>query len=122
MNYSAITLPLENGEIDLAIMHQTLHHTLHPNIALKEASRVLRPGGRVVILDLLRHEYEAAREVYADVWPGFSQIELLKLLHEAGFVDAEVSVVDREAEAPHFQTLLAIAQKPDGVLRARKRT
>lgn len=106
-------LPLEDAEVDLVLMHQTLHHILHPNIGLKEAFRVLRPGGRVVILDLLRHEYEAARELYADVWLGFSQVELRKFLREAGFQDAEVSIVDREAEAPHFQTLLAIAQKPN---------
>ena len=106
------SLPLKNDEIDLALMHQTLHHTLHPNLAIGEAFRVLRPGGRLVILDLLRHEYENARELYADVWLGFSQVELLKFLREAGFQDAEVSIVDREADAPHFQTLMAIAQKP----------
>ncbi|HEX8550246.1 MAG TPA: metalloregulator ArsR/SmtB family transcription factor [Abditibacteriaceae bacterium] len=105
-------LPLDDAEVDLALMHQTLHHTLHPQIAVAEAFRILRPGGRLVILDLLRHEYEAARELYADVWLGFSQVELLELLHKAGFGDADVSVVDREAEAPHFQTILAIAEKP----------
>jgi ubiquinone/menaquinone biosynthesis C-methylase UbiE/predicted transcriptional regulator len=105
-------LPIGPAEIDLALMHQTLHHTLHPSVALQEAFRVLRPGGRLVILDLLRHEYEAARELYADVWLGFSQPELLEMLGGAGFVRAEVSVVDREPSAPHFQTLLGIAEKP----------
>lgn len=104
-------LPLKNEEVDLALMHQTLHHTLHPQVALREAHRVLRRGGRLVILDLLRHEYEAARELYADVWPGFSPVELRKMLRVAGFEDADVSVVDRESEPPHFQTILAIAQK-----------
>ncbi len=105
-------LPLQSAEVDLALMHQTLHHTLHPGAALGEAWRVLRPGGRIVILDLLRHEYEAARELYADVWLGFSQVELLTMLREAGFEGEEVSIVDREAAPPHFQTILAIAQKP----------
>lgn len=105
-------LPLGDNEIDLAMMHQTLHHTLHPSKALQEARRVLRPGGRLIILDLLRHEYENARELYADVWLGFSQVELLKLLREAGFQEADISIVDRETTAPHFQTILAIAEKP----------
>lgn len=105
-------LPLQDAEIDLALMHQTLHHTLHPQKALDEAFRALRPGGRLVILDLLRHEYEAARELYADVWLGFSQVELIKLLSTAGFENTEVSVVDREEGAPHFQTIMAIAEKP----------
>ena len=73
----------------------------------------MRPNGRLVIFDLLRHEYEAARELYADVWLGFSQVELMQMLADAGFVDAEVSVVDRETQAPHFQTVLAIARKAE---------
>lgn len=105
-------LPLQTCEVDLALMHQSLHHAQHPQAALGEAFRALRPGGRLVILDLLRHEYEAAREVYADVWPGFSQVELLAMLREAGFCNEDVSVVDREGAAPHFQTILALAQKP----------
>jgi len=105
-------LPLQNDELDLALMHQTLHHTLHPDVAIGEAFRVLRPGGRVMILDLLRHEYEDARELYADVWLGFSQVELRKWLKNSGFENIEVSIVDREIEAPHFQTILALAEKP----------
>ncbi len=105
-------LPLNDAEMDLVLMHQTLHHSLHPAIALKEAARVLRANGRVVIFDLLRHEYEAARELYADVWLGFSQVELRQMLSDAGFVDTEVSVVDREGQAPYFQTILAIGRKP----------
>lgn len=101
-------LPLENGEADLVLMHQTLHHALHPDAALREARRILKPGGRIVILDLLAHGFESARELYADVWLGFSQVELIELLEGAGFRNIDVSVVHREAEAPHFQTVLAV--------------
>jgi ArsR family transcriptional regulator len=105
-------LPLAPAEVDLVLMHQTLHHVLHPERAMAEAWRVTRAGGRIVILDLLKHECEAARELYGDVWLGFSQVELCDLLREAGFEEIEVAVVFREEEAPHFQTVLAMAQKP----------
>jgi len=104
-------LPLADNEMDLAMMHQTLHHTLHPQIALNEAYRVLKANGKLVVLDLLRHEHEAARELYADVWLGFSQAELLKMLRASGFKNVEVSIVDKETAPPYFQTVLAIGEK-----------
>jgi ubiquinone/menaquinone biosynthesis C-methylase UbiE/biotin operon repressor len=104
-------LPIDSSEVDMVMMHQSLHHALHPEQALAEAWRVLRPGGRIVLLDLLKHDFEGARELYADVWLGFSQVELIELLRQAGFQNIDVSVVDRAAEAPHFESLMAIAEK-----------
>jgi ArsR family transcriptional regulator len=105
-------LPLHDGEADLALLHQSLHHSLHPAKTLDEAWRVLKPGGRIVVMDLQKHGLEEAREMYADVWLGFSQVELMGLLRKAGFQQIELAVVHREAEAPHFETLLAMAEKP----------
>ena len=102
-------LPIKNAKVDLALLHQSLHHAIHPQKAIEEARRILRPGGRIVILDLVKHGFEEARELYADVWLGFSQIELIELLRKAHFEDIEVSVVHREEEAPHFETLMAVA-------------
>src|SRR5579872_4180693 len=105
-------LPIGSSEVDLVLMHQALHHALHPGKALAEAWRVLRPGGRIALLDLLKHDYEAARELYGDVWLGFSQVDVITLLRRAGFQNVEVSLVDRAAESPHFETIMAIAEKP----------
>lgn len=102
-------LPIKNGKVDLALLHQSLHHAMHPQKAIEEARRILRPGGRIVILDLVKHGFEEARELYADVWLGFSQIELSEMLRRAHFEDIEVSVVHREEDAPHFETLMAVA-------------
>jgi ArsR family transcriptional regulator len=104
-------VPIGAGEVDLVFFSQSLHHALHPERALAEAERILAPGGRVVVLDLLKHRFEEAREMYADEWLGFSEAELESMLENAGFTNVETAVVDKDAEAPQFQTLLAIADK-----------
>lgn len=104
--------PIENEAVDLALFSQALHHASSPQRALFEANRILHAGGRVLILDLASHTYEQARELYAHVWLGFSEIELYQLLEKAGFRNIEISIVAREKQAPHFQTILATALKP----------
>ena len=105
-------LPIEDASVDLAVFSQSLHHALHPLAALKEAHRILRPEGKLMILDLNRHAYEEARELYADVWLGFAQVELAEMLKKARFRGVELSVVHREEAAPYFETVLAVAVKP----------
>jgi len=104
-------VPIRDGRIDLVFFSQSLHHALHPERAVSEAKRILRPGGRIVILDLAKHRFEEARELYADEWLGFSESELESMLEEAGFTEVQTSVVHKEPETPQFQTLLAIANK-----------
>ncbi len=99
--------PIEKNSIDLAIFSQALHHAIHPERAIAAAHRILKKGGRIVVLDLLSHRFEKARELYADHWLGFSEIELHQWLEAAGFSEIEVTVVSREKESPHFQTVFA---------------
>ena len=104
-------LPIEDGAVDLVFFPQSLHHALHPERAIQEAWRILVPGGRIVVLDLLKHRFEEAREIYADEWLGFSEAELEAMLEKAGFVNPQTSVVHKEPETPQFQTLLAVGNK-----------
>jgi ArsR family transcriptional regulator len=107
-------IPIADGEVELVFFSQSLHHALHPERALQDAARILLPGGRIVVLDLLKHRFEEAREMYADEWLGFSEAELESMLENAGFVNVETVVVDKESETPQFQTLLGLATKHAG--------
>ena len=104
-------IPIDDAAVDLVFFSQSLHHALHPERAVHEAWRILQPGGRIVILDLVQHRFEEARELYADEWLGFSEIELETMLEKAGFRNVQSSVVHKEQETPQFQTLLAVADK-----------
>jgi ubiquinone/menaquinone biosynthesis C-methylase UbiE/predicted transcriptional regulator len=104
-------IPIEDASVDLVFFSQSLHHALHPERAVAEAWRILHPGGRIILLDLVKHRFEEARELYADEWLGFSESEMESMLDKAGFRNVETSVVHKESETPHFQTLLAVGNK-----------
>jgi ArsR family transcriptional regulator len=104
--------PVEEGSVDLAFFSQSLHHALHPAKAVESAWKILKPGGRIVVLDLKKHSFEQARELYADTWLGFSELELRGFLSDAGFKDIQSWVVDRERQAPALETILAVGIRP----------
>jgi len=103
--------PIESQSVDLAILSQALHHALDPSKAIASAHRILKPGGQILILDLRRHHFEQAREIYGDRWLGFAESDLDRWLQSAGFRKIDISVVAREEQPPHFETLLAGAFK-----------
>lgn len=77
-------LPIERNSIDLAIMHQVLHYLDDPARALREAARVLAPGGRLLVVDFAPHVEEALRDKQAHRRLGFSDAEIAGLLAQAG--------------------------------------
>jgi ArsR family transcriptional regulator len=105
-------VPIENASVDLVFFSQSLHHALHPERALREAWRILKPGGRAVLLDLAEHRFEEARELYADEWLGFAESDMEAMLERSGFQNIQVSIMHKEPEPPQFQTLLAVGEKP----------
>ncbi len=103
--------PIAAGSVDLALLSQALHHAGNPARAVAAAHRILKKGGRIAILDLAQHQFEEARELYADRWLGFSEADLHQFLERAGFRNIEISIVSRDAQSPHFQTVLATGVK-----------
>ena len=103
--------PIAAGSVDLAIFSQALHHASQPERAISAAHAILKPGGRLVVLDLLAHWFDQARELYADLWLGFSELELHQFVERAGFEGVEVSVVAPEEQSPHLQTGLVPAPR-----------
>jgi ArsR family transcriptional regulator len=103
--------PLEGQSVDLVILSHALHHADDPGKALQSAHRILKPAGQVLILDLLKHNFEKARELYGDRWLGFAESDLQRWLERAGFRKTEITIVAREDEPPHFQTLLACGER-----------
>lgn len=103
--------PIAKESVDLVLLSQALHHAIKPERAVQSAHRILKKNGRIVVLDLLSHNFEKARKLYSDRWLGFSEVRLHQLLEGAGFREVEVSVVSREKDNPHFQTVFATGVK-----------
>lgn len=103
-------LPLKDASVDIALLSQALHHAPDPTKAVKEAGRILVPGGRLLILDLREHEEEWVKARLGDKWLGFSEATLRKLLTSAGLKNIKVTVGARRTGDP-FTVLIASAQK-----------
>jgi ubiquinone/menaquinone biosynthesis C-methylase UbiE/DNA-binding transcriptional ArsR family regulator len=106
-------VPLADCSVDLAILSQALHHAQRPQVAVSEAFRILRPGGQLLVLDLKEHGFEKARELYADLWLGFTESALHGFLRKAGFENVEVTTVSRETTEPFFETILGSGTRPE---------
>ncbi len=106
------TPPIAAGSVDLAIFSQALHHASQPARAIGAARTPFsNPAGGWSCSTCSAHGFEQARELYADLWLGFSELELHQFIERGGFETVEVSVVSREEQSPHLQTVLATARK-----------
>jgi ArsR family transcriptional regulator len=113
-------LPLAAGSVDLALLSQSLHHAADPEQALSEAVRVVTPGGRVLILDLRTHDQAWVRDQLGDLWLGFTEGGLSRLLVRAGLIDVKLGVGASRAGGP-FTVLVASGTKPARGVRGARR-
>jgi ArsR family transcriptional regulator len=106
-------LPVDDGRLDAATLMLVLHHVPEPDRALGEVFRVLKPGGRVLIVDMLPHDREHYRQQMGHVWLGFSEDHLRRLLEESGFRQVRMAPLTPDARAKGPGLFVATAFKPD---------
>ena len=93
------SLPIENGELDIALMMLVLHHMPEPKRVLAEGARALKPGGRLLVLDMMPHDREEYRQTMGHVWLGFSEKQMTNWLHATGFKDVRWRAMPPESKA-----------------------
>jgi len=104
-------LPVEDDSLDVAAFTLVLHHLADPVAALTEARRVLRPGGRLLIVDMYPHEREEYKQQMGHVWLGFSEEKMNKHVTAAGFEAGALHSLPPEADAKGPALFTTVAYK-----------
>ena len=105
-------LPLEDASFDLVVMMQAVTYSERPAVAVAEAARVLRPGGRLLLSSLAKHEHRSIVDSYGHLNLGFTARELRRFVDKAGLQLQHIETVTREKRPPHFEVISLIADKP----------
>ncbi len=105
------SLPIGDGELDIAIVTLVLHHVVQPALALKEVARVLTTGGRLLLVDMTPHDRAEYRRQMGHVWLGFRTEEVETMLEDAGFAQIGVHALPVDAGAKGPALFAAVAKK-----------
>lgn len=92
-------LPIEDGVCDAALLSLVLTYVAEPPAVLRQTARILKPGGRAVIVDLLEHDREDFRRQMGQRWMGFESGQLTRWLTDAGLTDISVRALPPEEKA-----------------------
>lgn len=105
------SLPINSGELDVAMLSLVLHYSPEPPRALSEVGRVVRTGGRVLVVDMLPHERQEYQQQMGHVWLGFSEKQIGKFLTDAGFSDVRMRLLPADPDAMGPALFAAAAMK-----------
>jgi len=111
-------LPIDDGQLDVAVLALVLHHLPEPARALAEAARVVAPGGRVLIVDMLPHDRTEYQAQMGHVWLGFGEAQIRRWLDAAGFTDLRLAALPVEPSAKGPALFRAVAVKSRGAAAA----
>jgi ArsR family transcriptional regulator len=104
-------LPLAAGELDAAMLSLVLHYSPDPARALTEVARVVRPGGRVLLVDMLPHEREEYQQQMGHVWLGFSEKQMSRFLSGTGFDDIRMRALPADPDAKGPSLFATVAKR-----------
>ena len=102
---------LKNNYLDIIIYSHSLHHVSRPNAALKEAHRILKKYGKIIILDIHKHEEEWMRNLYGDFWLGLDPNQIHQSLSKIGFNEIFYQILEPSKKSPEIEPMLIVAQK-----------
>src|SRR5215216_1054391 len=105
------SLPIKDGELDAAMLSLVLHYSPSPARALSEVGRALRPGGRVLVVDMLPHDRQEYQQQMGHVWLGFSEKQIGRFLGGAGFTDLRVRMLPADPDAKGPALFAAVGVK-----------
>jgi ArsR family transcriptional regulator len=103
-------LPLDDASADVAVLSLVLHFVVDPAAVIAESARILRPGGRLLVVDMLPHEREEYRTTIGHLWLGFSESQLDAWFAGAGLAGMRVVPLppDPHAKGPNLFTARAV--------------
>ncbi len=112
-------LPIEDGLLDLSVLSLVLTYAASPGDVIAEAARVLKPGGRVLLMDLLEHEQVELQQRFGQRWPGFASSDIEAWMTNAGLAEARVVPLPPEMKARGPLLFAAAARKPQSHVRSK---
>jgi ArsR family transcriptional regulator len=104
-------MPIDDASLDVAVASLVLHHQPEPALVLAEMARVLKPGGRILLVDMLPHDRLDYQQQMGHVWLGFSDETMRRYLAAAGFTDVRVRPLPADADAQGPALFVATARR-----------